>query len=76
MVAVAEAKKQRFPSGYSKAYDKEKVKLNAPGVNPAGDPEAPVTSFQFQILQEGECSAQQVQSARSTVWIGPRLTQA
>ena len=45
MVAVAETKKQRFPSDYSKAYDKEKVKSNAQGVNPAYDPEAPVTSF-------------------------------
>ena len=47
MVALADAKKQRFPSGYSKAHDKEKVKLNAQG---AGDPEAPATSLQFQIL--------------------------
>ena len=50
MVAVADAKKQRFPSGYSKAYDKKKVKSNTPGSNPACDPEAPMTSFQIQIL--------------------------
>ena len=47
MVAVADAKKQRSPSGYPKAHDKEKVKSNAPG---ACDPEALVTSLQFQFL--------------------------
>ena len=43
MVAVADTKKQRPPTGYSKAYDKEEVKSNTPGVNLAVDPEAPVT---------------------------------
>ena len=35
MVVVADAKKQRLPSGYSKAYDTGKVESNTPGVNPA-----------------------------------------
>ena len=35
MVAVADTKKQWPPSSYSKAFDKEKVKLKTPGVNPA-----------------------------------------
>ena len=33
-----------------KAYGKEKVKSYAPGTNPTGDPEAPITFKQFQTL--------------------------
>ena len=34
-----------------KAYGKEKVKSYAPGTNPTGDQEAPITFKQFQILR-------------------------
>ena len=44
------ARSKRLPYSYSKAYEKKKVKSNTLGVNPAGESEAPATSFQFQIL--------------------------
>ena len=50
MVAVADTKKQRSSACYSKGHDKEKVKSSAPAANPTGDPEAPITFLQFQIL--------------------------
>ena len=49
-MAVADTKKQRPPACYSKAYDKEKVKSEKPGVNLAVDPDAPVTYLQFRFL--------------------------